>query len=67
MKTTVYVVIFTTNTDGPAEWQMEEAFECTEAIFVYNGVQYHFYGRMSHEAMKRFLETLYFEEVLGTS
>ena len=55
----VRAVIFTTKTDGPIIWGIEDGkIECTNAIFVYKGVEYLYYGGMTHDTMKSFLELL---------
>lgn len=55
----VKAVLYTVQTDGPIQWGIDEGeFPCTYAIFVYQGVEYLYYGGVSHDTMKVFLDGL---------
>ncbi len=58
-KLDVKAVLYTEKTDGPVEWGLEnKKISCTNAVFVYKGVEYVYYGGVDHETMKDFLNTL---------
>lgn len=48
------------NSGMPAEWedQVGDAGDMTEALVVFDGVEYHYYGAVSQETMKEFLDGL---------
>ncbi|MCR5704367.1 MAG: hypothetical protein K6G85_07060 [Eubacterium sp.] len=48
------------NSGMPVEWedQVGETGDMTEAVIVYEGVEYHYYGVVSQDTMKEFLESL---------
>ena len=52
------VVLFDMETDGPASWDLAQPITTTNAVFVYEGIEYIYAGGVSHETMKEFLETL---------
>ena len=52
------VVLFDMETDGPASWDLTQPIITTNAVFVYEGIEYIYAGGVSHETMKEFLETL---------
>lgn len=52
------VVLFDMETDGPASWDLTQPITTTNAVFVYEGIEYIYAGGVSHETMKEFLETL---------
>lgn len=52
------VVLFDMETDGPASWNLTQPITTTNAMFVYEGIEYIYAGGVSHETMKKFLETL---------
>ena len=52
------VVLFDMETDGPASWDLTQPITTTNAMFVYEGIEYIYAGGVSHETMKEFLETL---------
>lgn len=53
------VVIYSVETDGPAEWNITDGYiTCTTAIFVYQGVEYAYLGGVDRDTMKMFLDTL---------
>lgn len=55
----VKAVLYTIDTDGPIEWRIEtDDLSCTNAVFVYEGVEYVYMGGVSHDTMKQFLDTL---------
>lgn len=55
----VKAVLFTDKTDGPMAWGLNnQDIECTTACFVHKGVEYVYYGGVSHDTMKEFLDTL---------
>lgn len=55
----VKAVLYTVNTDGPINWGIESgSIPCTNAVFVYKGVEYVYMGGVSHDTMKQFLNTL---------
>lgn len=51
-------VLFDMETDGPASWDLTQPITTTNAVFVYEGIEYIYAGGVSHETMKEFLETL---------
>ena len=51
-------VLFDMETDGPASWDLTQPITTTNAMFVYEGIEYIYAGGVSHETMKEFLETL---------
>lgn len=55
----VKAVLYTVETDGPINWGIESgSIPCTNAVFVYKGVEYVYMGGVSHDTMKQFLNTL---------
>lgn len=55
----VKAVLYTVDTDGPINWGIESgSIPCTNAVFVYKGVEYVYMGGVSHDTMKQFLNTL---------
>ena len=55
----VKAVLFTVKTDGPILWGIDDGeLNCTHAVFVYKGVEYVYYGGITHDTMKTFLDTL---------
>lgn len=55
----VKAVLYTVETDGPINWGIESGnIPCTNAVFVYKGVEYVYMGGVSHDTMKQFLNTL---------
>lgn len=53
------VVIYSVETDGPAEWNITDGYiTCTTAVFVYQGVEYAYLGGVDRDTMKIFLDTL---------
>lgn len=55
----VKAVLYTVQTDGPVKWGIEEGeIDVTYAVFVHEGVEYVYYGGVSHDIMKKFLDTL---------
>lgn len=54
----VKAVLFTVKTDGPIDWGLHQEMNCTNAVLVYNGVEYVYFGCVSHDTMKAFLDTL---------
>ncbi len=55
----VKAVLYTVETDGPINWGSESgSIPCTNAVFVYKGVEYVYMGGVSHDTMKLFLNTL---------
>lgn len=55
----IKAVLFTTQTDGPIEWGLgDRNIDVTYAVFVYEGVEYVYFGGVSHNTMKEFLNTL---------
>lgn len=55
----VKAVLYTVDTDGPINWGIESGnISCTNAVFVYKGVEYVYMGGVSHDTMKQFLNTL---------
>lgn len=55
----VKAVLYTVDTDGPINWGIESgSISCTNAVFVYKGVEYVYMGGVSHDTMKQLLDTL---------
>lgn len=55
----VKAVLHTVQTGGPIEWGIEDGvIDVTYAVFVHEGVEYVYYGGVSHAVMKEFLDTL---------
>ncbi|MGN0483341.1 MAG: hypothetical protein ACI4HI_07300 [Lachnospiraceae bacterium] len=55
----VKAVLFTVETDGPMTWGIEDGtIDVTNAVLVYQGVEYVYCGGVSHDTMKEFLDTL---------
>lgn len=58
-KLDVKAVITVNKTDGPAEWEdNNKEGKITDAVFVFDGIEYAYYGMVSPDTMKAFLETL---------
>lgn len=58
----VTAVLYSQKSDGLEVWQQPEKpikeFDLTSALFLYNGVEYCYYGAVSQKTMSEFLETL---------
>lgn len=57
----VKAILSTVDTDGPNAWKNqdgEKITNCTDALFVYKGVEYRYIGAVSQEVMEEFLEGL---------
>lgn len=57
----VKAIISTDDTDGPSVWlnlDGEKITSCTDALFVYKGVEYRYVGAVSQKVMEEFLEGL---------
>lgn len=54
----VNAVLYSIKSNGPEVWGVEEEKELTVAIFMFNGVEYSYYGVISQRVMTDFLETL---------
>lgn len=53
----VKAVLFSAESDGPVEWQLEEE-GITVAMFIYEGIEYIYMGAVSQDTMMEFLNTL---------
>lgn len=57
----VKAIVTTVDTDGANAWKNqagEEITSCTDALFVYKGVEYRYFGAVSQKVMEEFLEGL---------
>lgn len=54
----VKAVIYNIITDGPVSWGLSKPITVTNAVFVYEGIEYVYAGGVNHDTMKEFLNSL---------